>query len=123
MEMYNVHQNATLLPINLKSDDYVVGTEKLPAVSASASRDKDGVVHISLVNIDPDHTHKVSLSLDGKKFAEVKASILASASVNDFNSFDEPGKIKPEVFKNAVLKNNAISINMPSASVIVLTLN
>ena len=40
MEMYNVHQDATLLPIDVKSNDYVVGTEKLPAVSVSASRDQ-----------------------------------------------------------------------------------
>src|SRR6185369_1172821 len=42
MEMYNVHQDATLLPITLKSNDYVLGTEKLIAVSASASKDAAG---------------------------------------------------------------------------------
>jgi alpha-N-arabinofuranosidase len=47
MEMYNVHQDATLIPITLKGNDYVFGNEKLPAVSASASRDKNGVTHIS----------------------------------------------------------------------------
>jgi alpha-N-arabinofuranosidase len=123
MEMYNVHQNATLLPISVKSEDYTLGTEKLPAVSASASRDKDGVVHISLVNIDPDHVHKVSLKFDGKKIVSIEGSILASASVNDYNSFDEPGKIKPEIFKGAVLKNKDVNVTLPSASVVVLTLN
>src|SRR6478609_7963232 len=36
MEMYNVHQGATLLPLTIKSNDYTVGNKKLPAVSASA---------------------------------------------------------------------------------------
>ncbi|HUQ96808.1 MAG TPA: alpha-L-arabinofuranosidase C-terminal domain-containing protein, partial [Chitinophagaceae bacterium] len=37
MEMYNVHQDATAVPVTLKSNMYEVGGEKLPAVSASAS--------------------------------------------------------------------------------------
>jgi alpha-N-arabinofuranosidase len=123
MEMYNVHQDATLVPVTVNSDDYVFGSEKLSAVSASASKDKDGIVHISLVNIDPNKDHKVSLNLDGKKFTVVKGRILASAKVQDYNSFDEPNKIEPKDFKGAVLKSNNISVNMPPASVIVLALN
>ncbi|MEQ1677620.1 MAG: alpha-L-arabinofuranosidase C-terminal domain-containing protein, partial [Chitinophagaceae bacterium] len=52
MEMYNVHQDALLLPLTVTSNDYTFGEKKLKAVSASASKDKNGVVHISLVNID-----------------------------------------------------------------------
>ena len=121
--MYNVHQDATLIPLSTKSEDYVLGKNKLPAISASASRDKDGLVHISLVNIDPNNSHKISLNLSGKKFTAVKGRVLASAKVQDYNSFDNPDKIKPEVFKNAVLKGNALDVAMPPASVVVLTLN
>ncbi len=123
MEMYNVHQNATQLPLVVKSEDYILGLGKLPAISASASRDKDGVTHISLVNIDPDHAHKISLNLDGKKFSSVKGNILVSAKVQDYNSFDEPGKIAPKEFSGANLKGNNISISLPAASVVVLALN
>jgi alpha-N-arabinofuranosidase len=123
MKMYNVHQDATLLPLTINSDDYVLGAEKLPAVSASASRDKDGIVHISLVNIDPNKTHKIALKLNGKKFKVISGQVLASASVNDYNSFDTPEEIKPEVFKGAILKDDSININMPKASVVVLVLN
>jgi len=123
MEMYNVHQDATLLPLTISSDNYTLGADKLPAVSASASKDKDGVVHISLVNIDPNKTHKITLKLNGKKFRMVSGQILASATVNDYNSFDEPEKIKPEAFNGATLKDDTINISMPKASVIVLALN
>ncbi|WP_183573491.1 alpha-N-arabinofuranosidase [Mucilaginibacter sp. X5P1] len=123
MEMYNVHQDATLVPVTVSSDDYVFGSEKLSAISASASKDKNGVVHISLVNIDPNKNHKVSLNLDGKKFTVVKGRILASAKVQDYNSFDEPNKIEPKEFNGAVVKSNNISVSMPPASVIVLALN
>ena len=123
MEMYNVHQDATLVPVTVSSDDYVFGSEKLAAISASASKDKNGVVHISLVNIDPNKNHKVSLKLDGKMFTVVKGRILASAKVQDYNSFDEPNKIVPKEFNGAAIKSNTISVSMPPASVIVLALN
>ena len=123
MQMYNVHQNATLLPVTITSENYILGSEKLPAISASASKDKDGIVHITLVNIDPDKTHKISLNLNGGKFAKVMGSVLASANVNDYNTFEEPKKIQPKAFKDVYLENNNIAINMPSASVVVLTLN
>jgi len=123
MEMYNVHQDATLIPLTINSDDYTFGKEKLTAISASASKDKAGVVHISLVNIDPNKIHKITLDLGSKKFGSVTGRVLASAKLQDYNSFDNPDKIKPEIFKNAVLKGNTIEVTMPTASVVVLTLN
>ena len=48
MEMYNVHQDAMLLPLNIKTDEYSFGNEKLPSVSGSASKDSTGLTHISL---------------------------------------------------------------------------
>ena len=54
-EMYKVHQDATFLPVELQSPDYTFGTEKIPMVSASATRAADGsAVHLSLANTSPD---------------------------------------------------------------------
>ncbi len=36
MAMYNVHQDAKLIPLSLETSDYVFGKEKLLAISASA---------------------------------------------------------------------------------------
>ena len=70
MEMYNVHQDATLLPIQIKTNDYVLGTEKLIAVSASASKDVNGVTHISLVNIDSKIVQEVTVDIRGASEGE-----------------------------------------------------
>jgi len=123
MEMYSVHQDATLIPLAIKTDDYTLGTEKLPAISASASKDKAGVVHISLVNIDPNKPQQVTINLGDIKPAQITGRILTSAKLQDYNSFTDPDKIKPEPFKGAVLKNGDLHITMPAASVVVLTLN
>lgn len=84
MEMYNVHQDAKLIPLSLKTSDYVFGKEKLPAISASASIDKNGVTHITLVNIDSKTAQDVSISLDSK-YKTVAGRILASAKLQDHN--------------------------------------
>lgn len=122
MEMYNVHQDATMLPVNLKSDDYVYGNEKLPAVSVSASKDKNGVTHISLVNIDASKPQSVSIDLRGITATAVSGRILTSKKLQDYNSFEQPGKIQPVVFKDAKISGGTLQVQLPPFSVVVLTL-
>ena len=121
MEMYNVHQGATLLPLTVTGNNYVFNGEKLPAISASASKDSTGVIHISLVNIDPDHSQKIELNIGEEKVKEVTSKILTSKKLQDYNSFTEPEKIKPAPFKELVLNKNIITITLPPTSVIVIT--
>ena len=122
MEIYNVHQDATMLPVKLISNDYVLGAEKLPAVSVSASKDKTGVIHISLANIDAGKAQDVSLNITGAKFDAVTGKIITSKKLQDYNSFDEPGKILPTDFKGAKISNNVLQVKLPPFSVVVLTL-
>ncbi|HEY9258698.1 alpha-N-arabinofuranosidase [Chitinophaga sp.] len=122
MEMYNVHQDATLIPIDVHSNDYTLGNEKLAAVSASASKDKNGVTHISLVNIDAHKTQEVTLDTRGGSYKSISGRLLASAKLQDYNSFTKPDNIKPTDFKGASLKNNTISVKLPPFSVVVLEL-
>ncbi|HEY4967333.1 MAG TPA: alpha-L-arabinofuranosidase C-terminal domain-containing protein, partial [Puia sp.] len=42
MEMYNVHQNALMLPLTITSNNYAFGEKNIKAVSASASKDSSG---------------------------------------------------------------------------------
>jgi alpha-L-arabinofuranosidase len=122
MEMYNVHQDAKLIPLNIKSNNYTFGKEKLPAISASASKDSTGLVHISLVNIDPKKTQDLTIDLQGGNFKTVGGRILASAKLQDHNSFDAPDKIKPAAFQGATLKGKSLNVKMPPFSVVVLEL-
>jgi alpha-L-arabinofuranosidase len=122
MEMYNVHQDASLLPLTLKSNDYSVGNAKLPAISASASKDKNGLVHVSIVNIDAKKDQEVSLSINGAKFKSVSGRILSSKTLQDHNTFANPNTIKPTNFKGANLKGNSLNVKIPPFSVVVLEL-
>lgn len=122
MEMYNVHQDATMIPVNVQSNDYVVGNEKLPAVSVSASKDQNGVTHISLVNIDASKPQTVSIDIQGMTATTVTGRILTSKKLQDYNSFEQPGKIQPAVFKDAKIAGGSLQVQLPPFSVVVLTL-
>jgi len=121
MEMYNVHQDAQLIPLKVKSGDYTMGDGKLPALSVSASV-KDKLIHISLVNIDADKTQDVQLDLGKVSISQVSGRILVSGKIQDYNSFENPAKIKPAVYSGAKISGQTISLKMPPASVIVLEL-
>ena len=120
MEMYNVHQDAQLLPLDVQTADYTFGNQKLPAISASASRDKTGRVHISLVNIDPNQPQEVFIALHGLNASRVSGRILSSGKVQDYNSFDNPDRIKPVEFKGMTLGPDGLKVTLPPVSVVVM---
>jgi len=122
MEMYNVHQNALMIPVTTTSNDFAFDEKKIKAISASASKDKNGDVHISLVNIDAHSEQEITIELGDLSAKSVTGRVLRSEKLQDHNSFDNPGKVKPSVFNNAVLNGNSVSVKLPPFSVVVLTL-
>ena len=122
MEMYNVHQDAALIPADVNSNDYTSGDKKLKAISASASRDKNGAVHISITNIDAKNPQDVSIDLGGIQVKSITGRILHSGKLQDYNSFEDPNKIKPSAFNEAHLAGSNVTLRVPAFSVVVLEL-
>lgn len=120
MEMYNVHQDAAMLPLKVETADYVFENAKLPAISASASKDKNGITHISLVNVDAAKSNEVTIELKGRKYNKLSGRILTSGKLQNYNSFNEPNKIQPANF-DAQISDNKIVVKIPAFSVLVLT--
>ncbi len=120
MRMYNVHQDAKLLPVEFTSPLYVHNGEALPALSVSASEDNSGNKHFSLVNIDAKKEHEIELNVDGLKLKNAVAQILTSKRVQDHNTFDNPEKVKPIEFKDFKLKNGKLTLTLPPFSVVVV---
>ncbi|MGI4819945.1 MAG: alpha-N-arabinofuranosidase [Janthinobacterium lividum] len=119
-DLYQVHQDAQLLPLQFASPDYVLGGEKIPALNASASKDKNGVVHISLVNLDATHALKLETALPGVSWKTVTGRVLTSAKVNDYNSFDKPNNVKLAAFAGAKKRGDKLAVELPPRSVVVL---
>nr|WP_199075105.1 alpha-L-arabinofuranosidase C-terminal domain-containing protein [Pedobacter sp. ASV19] len=123
MEMYKVHQDATLLPVEVKTDDYLFGKEKLPSVSVSASKNAAGLTHVSVVNINSSKTEEIEIDVNGAKFRNVSGRILSSSKIDDHNTFEKPDYIKAVSFKGAVLKDGKLKVKLPPFSLAVLELN
>ena len=122
MEMYKVHQDAARLPIEVTCADYTVGRASLPTISASASRGQDGVVHLSLVNIDARQARAVSVTLNGSSVTEISGRILTSGDIHDHNTFENPERVQPVAYDQAQLDGNTLTVPLPPFSVVVLAL-
>ncbi|WP_179004535.1 alpha-N-arabinofuranosidase [Winogradskyella forsetii] len=118
MNMYKVHQDAELLSTEIENNP---SFGDAPAISLSASTDKSGKTHVSLVNIDGDKSYEITVNVD--KMKPISASILESKKVQDHNTFDNPDKIKPKEFKDFKYKKGKITLEIPAFSVVVFELN
>jgi len=122
MEMYNVHQDAKLIPMQLFCNNYTFGGESLPAVSSSASTDASGVTHISLVNIDANKEQSVELNLGNLSFKNISGRILSSPKLQNYNSFEQPNIISPSGFNGFKRNGSQLSVSLPPFSVVVLAI-
>jgi len=119
-EMYKVHHDATMLPIDLQCNNYKFGGEKIPALNVSASRDKSGKIHLSLCNLNPKSYAKIICELKGATVKNVTGRILTAESMNTHNTFDNPEAIKPAAFNTFELTSEGLTTTLPPKSVVVL---
>jgi len=121
-EMYKVHQAATLLPHDISCKSYQYNGQELPSLIASASRDANGTVHISICNLDPNRDSVLQCLLDGLNPSKVSGRVLTAQKMNAHNTFDNPDAVKPAVLEDVSIDNNLISAKIPSKSVVVLAI-
>jgi len=120
-DMYKVHQDATYLPLDLICDKVKVrDNREVPMVSATASRNASGIIHISLSNVDLEQTQTLTIDLRNTPVKSATGKILTSSSINDHNTFDSPGKIKPEDFKGAKIEKGILKVTLPPMSIVTM---
>src|SRR3546814_5011371 len=66
-ELYTPFQDATALPLDIRTPTYTKQQWSMPAVSGVAARGKDGVVYLALTNVDPNHAVRLSVTLAGDR--------------------------------------------------------
>jgi len=118
--LYKVHQDATLLPVSINSGIYEMNGKRIDAISVSASKDKAGKIHITLVNIDPNKAQTVETDLRGFTAKKVSGKVLTSAKITDHNTFDKPNTVYLKDFNDAKLSGGKLNITLPAKSVVLL---
>jgi alpha-L-arabinofuranosidase len=122
-KMFRVHQDAEMLPINLMCADYKFGDKSIPAVNASASKDKNGIIHISLTNSDPHNSVDLECELRGlEDISSAKGEIITSSTMNAFNDFGKQEEVASEKFDDIKVKNRVLKIKLPAKSVAMIKL-
>ncbi|MDR1672984.1 MAG: alpha-N-arabinofuranosidase [Bacteroidales bacterium] len=118
--LYKVHHDATLLPISLTCNKYEQDRRRMDAVSASASKDASGKIHVTLVNIDPNREQTVETYLRGATVKKVTGKILTSTKSSDHNTFDKPNTVSVKDFNDAKLSKESLSVTLPAKSIVLL---
>jgi len=124
-KMYVPHQDAEWIPLDVDTRLRAVSGHRIvPTVSATASR-KDGVVTISMANIDLENPVDVEIPLaDISKGSgtAVSGQILTAADIADYNDFGKPEKVSLKNFDKAKISNGMLKLTLPAKSIITLSI-
>jgi alpha-N-arabinofuranosidase len=121
--MYKVHHDATMLPLDVSSEDYSFNGKSVNALSSSASKDADGKIHITITNLNPHKVLNVECDLRGTDYVEFgKGSIISGETINAFNDFGQKEEVTINHFSDVSVDGNLVKVKIPAKSVVMIEL-
>jgi alpha-N-arabinofuranosidase len=120
-DLYKVHGGAVKLPVYVESGS----AGGLPALSASASEDGEGRIHLSLINIDAEQEQDLRIELRGLTLSpSVQASgrLLSSEKMTAHNTFAAPDQVRITDFTAFSLSGGRLALTLPPMSAATLEL-
>jgi alpha-N-arabinofuranosidase len=120
-EMYIPFQDATFLPVELQAPAYRLGDVSVPALSASAARDKEGRLQLAIANLDPNREATVSIRVAGAAVTSASGRVLTAAAMDARNTFDAPNAVAPSAI-SARRDGDVLVLRTPAKSVVVTSL-
>lgn len=121
-DMYKVHQEAELLNSSVTSETYEYEGQKVPKLNASASVDSEGIIHVTICNLDPHENANVNINLKDFRATSVKGKVLTAETMNKHNTFENPNSIAPVDFSAFKSHENGLILEIPKMSVVELEL-
>jgi alpha-N-arabinofuranosidase len=120
-KMYVPFQDATSLPVTIANDvPYSAGASKIPGISASAARGKDGKLYVALVNTNPRQATDVTLNVAGQNVSAAEGQVLTAEAMDAHNTFQNKQAIKPAPF-SARAANGRLTVKVPAKAVVVVS--
>jgi len=121
-DLYQAHQGATLLPTRVSAPDYALDAVKVPSLSVSASRNAQGEITLSLVNIDPVRAARVEIDLQGRELRGASGRVLTSTAMDAHPQFGKADPLEPVALEVPRVRKGLLSVTAPAKSVIALKL-
>jgi alpha-N-arabinofuranosidase len=123
-KMYKAHHDAVLIPTEVTCNDYVLEDDKIPVLSVSASKNTDGNLTVSVVNVNPSESISTTILLDdNSKFKVEKAEIITAEAMDALNDFSKSEQVNINGFAEYKLKGSELQVTLPAKSIVQLTLN
>ncbi|MFA6113698.1 MAG: alpha-L-arabinofuranosidase C-terminal domain-containing protein [Sphingomonas sp.] len=120
--MYVPWQDATQLPVDMTSPWYNKDQWTMQSLSSSAVRGADGVVHVSLANLDPVNALTVTLNVDGSTASTLTGSVLTADRIDAHNRIGEPLAVAPRDIAPVAVTGGKAVLTLPAKSVTVVAL-
>lgn len=122
--MYKAHKNATYIPSTLEcskpiEDQYPI----INSISYTASKNAEGVITLSLTNLDYEKPHSVEVRIDDMKIVGAEGTILTANDIHAYNDFNQQPAVAPESFTDFKVKGGKLIVNMPAHAVVTLQLS
>ena len=117
-DLYKHHQDATLI------DSFVeaayLADSNIPDLQISASEDKTGVIHATLVNLSATDSQKINLICNENK--AISGRIL-SGEITDYNDFSDANKLAVKPYKSFNKAENGVTFDIPACAVLEISLS
>lgn len=118
-KMMKNHQDADRVDVFYDEKRYDFNGKQIPKISISASVKNDALT-ISIANTRLDEDEELEIELD-QEYAEIDTELLTAENMCDYNTFDEPEKVKP-VKLASELCGNKVKVTIPKMSIVSITL-
>ncbi len=121
-EMFKEHQGAIHLPVELNCRAYALGTESIPSVHASASRNSDGVVLVTLCHLNPLRETELDLRVEGLRLRRARGRVLTAPAMHSHNTFDDASVVVPRNLERLRVQGDRVQLTLPARSVTTITI-
>lgn len=121
-KMYKVHHDAQLLPLLVQPPKYTLGDESIPALNASASKDEQGRVHLTIANWDANKPQTFTCTVSGSALRFQRGEVLTADRLSAFNDFGKPEAVNIKSFSAVKVNGQNITVEVPARAVVMVEL-
>ena len=87
-------------------------------VTESVSKDKDGVITITLNNLSIEAAEEVEIQLSNGEYKVAESRIVTNSDMHAHNTFEAPEEVVEKDFADYEVKNGNIVAKLPANSVV-----
>jgi len=118
-DLYKRHQDAQLLEAHIETNQISSGKFSVPDLHISASQIGDGKICATIVNLSPNSDIEIKCEVKEAEINTATARVL-TGRMDAYNTFGNPGRIKPQNFQEMEIDKNGLRFSIPSCAVMEL---